>query len=1287
MVDAGLARLQQEAELSRMNKIVGRSVKMTPSVPNPVKSAKSTKSTKPALRAVPPAVARPTTSKFKLASPSAFLSHNQIGSSSAPSVTQPIVSVPQFNTSNGVSAPLPASVLEPHGGLAASRWSPSPTVVDKSKLNSHNQAVTPSIGSRTLLSNSSAQIVVPLVGMSSSTSGQSIKSAISVIHKNGPESNHPVQSAAAVAPLTLITDGAVTNFTPVVIRTLVDEKHVKFAKDDDDAQLGIARLVKFDEKSLLTLELQVENDIVHSELLTESARFKIKRQNVTYRAGPTTRTPVWTIQFQLPSTAKAFVNYHNFSLSKLRRSGCSSRCSEQGQQTSIAPVSPTPSSAISSSSATTSRNDVTYLRNRISSSTFADLSQLEGQETLLSFNEEECNSMYDDEQEHSSFQDLLSLLEEDIVDGTIKVLNVKHGGSFIDHVSQIAKGVGLENDAEFMRHAKNVFIGGLTSSRYSDSKPILTVAEELVRAFLKSSKLVSQFPRIHLDTYVKTLSKKILYRAQNHQHATCTGIDDSAKSSDTVDTGQTVHESEVVETIKPDDITTHIELVNHVEAKKPAEAIKLVEPIRPVTVIQSVCAPINPFARKRRTYTRDELIKIRPDAILTNEMLTARRFVERYLPGQRGVSSADNTKITESGVRIVAGRNRGLQYKDSHRATATKLKPSEWKEQFANKATNQEVQEIEQQDEIIGDQVTEEFCLLPALLSIENTDHIAPKGIGCQGSIAEGHSAPFSKIFPADWELQFSGAPSNVAISSNIAETKEQRTTNENELEILSTEMNNSKAPVDTQHQNVYGESSDTSFTPAPAQTHAVLKDFVKTVEHEATIKVESEETTSSLLLSKNRGLSTSRYATPEVIDQAAVLRAMSDYTPRQAVKKEISSNKTSEFLAVSKSKQANSSWEAFLSPKQRGPSIKDEGVEAPKNDSENAAFTTEAEKSTAVTVPVKSVKEPSPAFENASNSERAPEILSPNQADDSAAVIGTTPWATANTSGIQAVQAVQEKAHLSTTFATDKIMESQRVVPKVKCHITTNSDVDRLAQALSYMEVNARNAQPAPKRTTSPTVEELLAKKRANGLATSKWASPQAAVFNYVSHTPQSSSVGYNQLGLNTQNHDASFSLENVHYDPAMQTQSPYRDVSQHGQQFYVPPGQNANGMFPPEVKQQYPFQYMKYQPSFALAIPSGVTVQALVPLAANSSRNGNHFTSPRFSSFPPRPAMLEKPFSDSDGEDGLNATAPVFTPFHQINGSNMDRSALSAVYHRGNEQQEAIQARLNKSLAERRI
>ncbi|KAB8301040.1 hypothetical protein EYC80_002963 [Monilinia laxa] len=74
-------------------------------------------------------------------------------------------------------------------------------------------------------------------------------------------------------------------------------------------------------------------------------------------------------------------------------------------------------------------------------------------------------------------------------------------------------------------------------------------------------------------------------------------------------------------------------------------------------------------------------------------------------------------------------------------------------------------------------------------------------------------------------------------------------------------------------------------------------------------------------------------------------------------------------------------------------------------------------------------------------------------------------------------------------------------------------------------------------------------------------------------------------------------------------------------------------------------------------------------------------------FTAFPPRPTMFGKSFSNSDSEDVLKATAPVFTPCHQRNVSSTARSALSPVYHRQNAQQEAIQARLNKSLAEQRM
>ncbi|KAI9642901.1 hypothetical protein NHQ30_008635 [Ciborinia camelliae] len=1370
-VDAGIARLQREAEFSRMHRTEGRSVKMAPSAPRSAKAALRAAS-HPVTRATSPVVPRPTpTSKFKLVSSAAFLSHANISSSPAARVVEPVISVPQPNTGNGFLVPPPASNLAPQGGLAASRWAASPaTLIDTTEPNDPHQ------------------LAKPTISTSTPASSHSVRSAISATPINNSHSDRSIQPATVPGPLTLVTNGLAIRQTPVVIRTVVDERSVKASKNNSlTTKQGIVRLVKSDERSPLTLELQIGSDIIFSELLTETATLKVDINTVTYRADSNIeQTPIWKFQFQLPGPAKSFVNYNIFKLSELRRNnGCPSHSSEDGNQSSLMPPSPVPSSpvqssAVSGSSNTTALNDTSYFTNRISSATFADLAEINGQEMLFSLHEEEIQPEDNETVVYSSFQDLLSLMEGDIVEGTLQVLNADHGGSFIDHISQLAKVVGLEDDADFMKHAKNVFIGGLSSSRYSNSKPIdiLSVTEGLVADFLKKSKTLLQFPQEFIDTYIKEISKKILDKAQNPQNANETEHFNYTESFNPAKAGQLVNVSEIFEAAKPAEAIKAVkaakptEDIKAVAAAKPTEDIKAVEAVEPATVIKSVDTSDLIPRQERIIYSIEEMMKMRPAASLTRKVFEARDSLQKYLPGyKREIAPAEVVQTTDLGVRIVAGKSRGPQYKDSHRATATKLQPSEWKTRFATTASKQGVPQVIHQHETVEKQPPQQKRLAPESLSVENANYNSSEGADRQDSLDKGYGTSFSKLSPAEWKTKFSVTPSNHTSSKLTKVVKEDRITGSSEstenavLSNVSAENNVSKSSANAYHSSLSDKSSGTSFIDLQVLPHNVPKDSATTIESEVKFKVESGSDTSPLVLPSNRGLGTSRYATSEVVNQADVLRATSGYKhpPRQIVKKQDSSDRSSgsstplrstqvhdplmwEKLLSSrqsrpsievKSPEATNNepgdadstpefmWDKILGRKQRQPFIEVESPQAPKSEPKDAAFTPEPQKSVPVTISHKSVLESNPTVpttqavskvNTASNSKQVLELKDMKQKEapitvKPVTVVETGAWVTVDRSGNKMAKNVNSQE--TNPFALKKATEKETTVPKVECHLTsrsrhaaTDSEIDRLAQVLSNLDVKTDKDNgvvikglPVPERSSSPTIEEILQKKRANGLATSKWASPQAPVFKPASRTSQSTPAGYSQQGSNKPQYDTVFSSQNSHHNPFVQTktQSPYGEFSHHENQYSFPQEQSSQGLFSPEVSHQYPVMstVLVTDPvTGKVTEVTGISVRTHVPVAhmppayvGHSPPTARGFTSSGSFSFPPRPTMFDKSFSDSDSEDVLKATAPVFTPSHQRDGSAMTRSALSPVLNRQNAQQEAVQARLNKSLAEQRM
>ncbi|RAL65305.1 hypothetical protein DID88_000873 [Monilinia fructigena] len=838
-----------------------------------------------------------------------------------------------------------------------------------SEPNNLEQFAAPETPTSTFAPGDFADSIMPAVGSNTSELNHHIESETSGLHVNSSESNHYVQIYC-------------------------------YSPSDNTT----ARLIKFDEKSPLALEVQAGNDIILREVLTEAATLKSDTNIVTYQADSTTeRKPTWKLQFQLPGPALGFVNYHTFKLPELRRNGCLSRFLGPGNQSSSIAVSPVPSSAVSTSSNATSRNDLAYSANRISSATFADLSQLNGEAILFSL--------------------------VDVVEGTLQVLNAKHGGSFFDHVSQLAKGIGLENDADFMKHAKNVFIGGLSSSRYSRSKPILLITEELVSDFLSKSDTLQKFPREFIDTYVKEISKKILVKAQNPQDPAQSKSRNYTESHNT-ETGHLIDVTEVLKPVKLVSATNPVTAINH------------------AAVIESVGTSNLVLGQERRTYSIMEMIQMRSGAKLSRE---------------REIASVDIIQTTASGLRIVAGKNQGPRLFNK-----TKLLRSKHQEQSS----------FVQAQSLVG-----------------STNHTSSGGIDRQDYC---NFAP-SKAAEANRQGIKNGALASISVEHNIK-----------------------RSSADVHHQSLSGNSNSVSSVAVQAQNSNVAKKSTTEAESELTIKVGSENKTNPLLLPTNIGLSTSKYATTEVVNQATVLHAAPSYehSPHQTVKRQDSPSKPSVSSKSLRSNQLHDTflWETLLLSKQIQPSIKVERPETPK-------------------------KEPVSKVDIASKLEQVHEFKAVKEEEALVSVIENAEWTTVKKATKQIAKAIGSQNNNS---------GFDRRLPTGSRHVATGSEIEIIAKILSNIEVKTERDNnvitevlPAPERSTSPTIEEILEKKRANGLATSKWAGPQTTVFKPARHTPVLTSADNSQSDSNKSQYKSTFYPQNSQYNPAIQAQALYGDFS----------------------------------------------------------------------------------------------------------------------------------------------
>jgi hypothetical protein len=1097
VIDQGLARLHREAALSKSKKKTGFSTKLPPT---------AAKAAQPS-RAPPPSTARrPASSSYNLASPAAFLAHAKVGSS--PNVKPAQTAAPGIPPSSVLDTPTispsPVPNSQQNVDLTTSRWASPQTT---SPLPARASVVT-------------------------TPTPPTVKSPISV-----PESS-------SSAPLKTAN------------RVVVEERPcVKISKNKSAPLSGTARLVKFDDFSPLNLELQVDDKMLLSETLTQSATLEVDGSYVTYRTGhETDRSKMWRIQFQLPGPAQKFANAHNFRLSLLRRSGYSSRPLEQQQP--MPPVT-VPSSTASPTSTTTnsflSVPTASFPMNRISSGTYADLAVIDGQQVLVSLEEDESESLQEDTYQKpapSAIEDLLSLMDEDVVSSTLHVLNTEYGGSFIDHVSQMAKGTDLENDQDFLERSKRVFGGGLSSSRFA--KPMSAITEELVAGFFKKSTTLSKLPPELYNTYIEKTSKKILEKAQSSRNDKNTSIKVEPAEVDEEPASPKNEEEKILQSMKPDSGNT---LNETAQTKVDSDSDNL-------------------SGASRIVYSPDQILDLRTGVEHVSEKLLCDL---NQIP--RLVQPKKPKSITAP-------------------AAFPKLSPEEWKIRFSN------VQD----------------------------DHDTAQ------------SSKHSNVQAKEKETKNSEVPVPVSLPDTVVND-----TGRNMY------LNASQCPDKHSHSNHLGDLS--SATSAEPQE----------------IKKEVQNDDLTFVLQKNRGLSSSRYADKSPVNQASVLRATSGFhsSSRQTrLNVPSSSNPSGNKLTSSLNpaepvqKHDPSLWDALLMAK-KSPEVKITKPSVITQKETNIAsmgdqnFAIEAQQEKALLAygaeNVNSEKLPHPA------------LLSQNE--------GTISKVTrAQDTKINETKTMNlaSKAPTSTDLANAKQQSAQKL--SGARHRPTDSDCERLVACLESLDLKTESDSPATPpmnapRKASPTLEELLEKKRANGLATSKWALGGVPEFK-----PQP-----RNLTPTVTEHKQSSKSTHQGYTDAWPLHMPVAPV-QAPPQLTVPVYQTV--LIPDPATG-------RLIEVTGMVKAGSVPVVAHMPIPSSPQQhvgNPNTFSSPSSLPFPPRPSMLERPFSDSGSEEGLKPTAPVFTPSRTgtRGTSTGPRPALSPV-RLENKTQQDLQDRLNRSLAGR--
>ncbi|PQE27001.1 hypothetical protein CJF31_00003719 [Rutstroemia sp. NJR-2017a BVV2] len=1094
----GIARLRFEAEHGNAEKKIGFSTKL------PSTAAKVAKPS----RAPPLSTRRPASSSYNLASPEAFLAHAQVGSSPSVKPAQTATSgiLPSSVLDTPAISPSPTPNSQQNVGLATSQWA-SP------------QTTTP-LPARAFAVTRPTPLTVKLATSVSETF-----------------SSAPLET---------------TN------RVVVEERNsVKISKNKSVPRSGIARLVKFDDSSPLSLELQVDDKLLVNDLLTESATLEVDGSYVTYRTGhETDRSNMWRIQFQLPGPAQKFANTHNFRLSLLRRSSYLSRPLEQQRTT---PPVTVPSSAVSTTSNTTnpfpSVPAISFPMNRISSGTYADLAMIDGHQVLVSLEENERECVQEDKNQKpatSAIEDLLSLMNEDIVSSTLQVLNTEYGGSFIDHVSQMAKGTDLENDQDFLERSKRVFGGGLSSSRFA--KPISEITEELVEEFFKKSKTLSMFPPESYNTYIQETSKKILEKAQSSRNDEKISIKIESAEVAAQPASPKIEGEKILQAMEPDSGDTVNETV---QTKVDSDSDNL-------------------SGASRIVYSSDQILDLRTgDEPVSGKLLCALNQIPRLVQSRKPKSITAPTAFP-------------------------KLSPEEWKIRFSN----------------------------------VQSDHDTAQ------------SSKHSNFQAKGKEIKNSEVPSPDSLADTVVNNTGRNV-----------DLNASQFP--DKHSHSKHSCDVSSVTSAEPQE----------------IKKEVQNDDLMFVLQKNRGLSSSRYADKSPVNQAGVLRATSGFqvasrqttldTPRSSSP---SGNKsTSSQNPVEPAQEHDTSlWNALLMAK-KSPEVKISIPPVITHKEINIASMGDQK------FAVGSEQENPPFAYNAENAD-SEKLPRPTLVSQNEGTLLEAPHAQGTKTNETETINLASKVPTSTDLANMKQQPARK--PSGARHRPTDSDCERLVACLEGLDLKTEGESPATSpmnapRKASPTLEELLEKKRANGLATSKWA--------LGGGVPEFKPRPRNLTPTVTEHKQLSKSTYQAYPDtwPSHMPVAPVQELPP----MSVPVYQTV--LIPDPVTG-------KFIEVTGMVKTGSVPVVAHMPVPSPPQQyvgNSNSFSSPSSVPFPPRPSMLERPFSDSGSEEGLKPTAQIFTPSRTgtRGTTTAPRPALSPVRRGNSMTQQDIQDRLNRSLARR--
>ncbi|KAF4624182.1 hypothetical protein G7Y89_g13992 [Cudoniella acicularis] len=462
------------------------------------------------------------------------------------------------------------------------------------------------------------------------------------------------QGIVAVVPSSRAPSVATDNLT-FAQRQVTHTFNAKIQENGEAGKMGMVRVLQSDDQSPRVLEIEVEGKRVVNTTVPLNAILTCSSSFVTF--SNVSSSTVWTFTCQLPGYALRLCKLITEDPNRpgAAANTASSTASISSTQVVVPANVPLPLGASASGSASASngtrrvnsiskstqshpasinteliststtadliRDTMTtssgeLYAQRLTVETYTDLHSLEGGETLINLWEDDPNQMIPAAPAPSALLDLAILNDDYIAAGVCDAMDGYYGGSFLDHISTIV-GEALDGTAEQV----------LSNEKFK------SVADQLVRDFFRTSEIFARLNDEEEAAYIKDMGVRVFARALFVR-------DQAENNLTTEDPGVVANDSMNPET------TISAEAIDH-----------------RFDAFTEGPSPI------KRTYSREELLKLRNEAVDFKYELTSKE-------GEK-IPREKISKRTGPEVRIVLGRQNMASRDDTRRRPAPST-PTDW---------------------------------------------------------------------------------------------------------------------------------------------------------------------------------------------------------------------------------------------------------------------------------------------------------------------------------------------------------------------------------------------------------------------------------------------------------------------------------------------------------------------------------------------------------------------------------------------------------------------------------